>query len=71
MMALKNQKTSIYILTETHMGKLDELITELQAVYCDIYANRELSVTSALAKTPASGLINATIDNNSDLDDFL
>lgn len=64
-------KTSVYVLTENHIQKLDELITELQCVYCDIYSNRQLSLTSGLESTPASGLINAVIENNVDMEDLL
>ena len=57
-------KASVYVLNENHMQKLDELITELHCVYCDIYSNRELSTTSGLRETPTSALINALIENN-------
>ena len=58
-----NRKTEIYILTEAHMARLDELISEIQAVYLDIFSNRGLSVTSGMERTPASGLINALSEN--------
>lgn len=66
----QNSKTSIYILTETHIQKLDELISELQCVYCDIYSNRQLSLTSGLEKTPLSGLLNAIPKNRHSNDDL-
>ena len=53
------------------MAKLDELITEIQAVYCDIYSNRKLSVTNGLEVTPASGLINAVAENKLNFDDVI
>lgn len=64
------KRTNIYVLTEVHMAKLDELITEIQAVYCDIYSNRKLSVTKGLEVTPASGLLNAMVENKLKLNDM-
>ena len=61
---LPRKRSAIYVLTESHMGKLDELITEIQAVYCDILSNRQFLVTSGPAATPASGLTNAVIENH-------
>ena len=65
------KRSKIYVLTEVHMAKLDELITEIQAVFCDIYSNRQLSVTSGLEITPASGLLNAVAENRLNFDDIL
>jgi hypothetical protein len=50
------------------MEKLDDLISEIQTVYVDIYSNRRLSITDGLEVTPASGLINAVIENDLELD---
>lgn len=63
--------SNIYVLTDTHMTKLDELITEIQAVYCDIYSNRGLSLSSMLDTSPAPGLINDAIETNVDFEDIL
>jgi hypothetical protein len=42
---LPNPEPEFYMLNAIDMQKLDELITELQCIYCDIYANRSLSLT--------------------------
>ena len=55
--------TDIYILTGDHMEKIEEIVSELQCVYLDIFSNRGLSVTQGLEKTPASAIINAAIEN--------
>lgn len=47
------------MLTGQHMDKLDELITEIQAVYCDIYSNRHLTVTTGIEIPPTSAVVNA------------
>ena len=69
MNGLSKNKTSVYILNESHMRKLDELISEIQCVYCDILSNRALSVTSGLEVTPASALLNAISENRLSIDD--
>jgi len=63
-------RTSIYILGEEHMRKLDELISEIQCIYCDIFSNRCLTVTSKYAGTPESAFINANSGNGQSMDDI-
>ena len=70
MKKIPRTKTSIYVLTESHMQKLDELISELQCVYCDIYSNRQLSITSGLEETTASGLVNCLIESRLAIEDI-
>jgi hypothetical protein len=53
------------------MAKFDELISELQCFYCDIYSNRGLTVTSGLDETPMSGFLNATHENGISIEDVL
>lgn len=65
------EKADVYVLTQNHMGKIEELISELQSVYCDIFSNRHLKVTSGLEITPASALINAVIENKRDFDEII
>ena len=53
--------TSVYVLSEDQMGRLDELISELQSVYCDIYSNRELPMEKVLGKMPIAAALTAVI----------
>lgn len=69
MKQLSKKRTNIFVVDEGRMAKLDELISELQCVYCDILSNRGLSVTSGLERTPMSGLLNAISENGLSLDD--
>jgi hypothetical protein len=71
MKSISGTRKDIFILDEMRMQKLDELISELQCLYCDIFSNRSLSVTSGLDRTPASGLINALSENGLSMDDIL
>ena len=52
MKIVTKDQTTVYVLTADQMTQLDELISSLQAVYCDIYSNRELSVDEILKKLP-------------------
>ncbi len=63
-------RANIYVLTQSHMDRLDELIMEIQAVYCDIFSNRHLTVTTGLERTPGSALVNAVVENNITYDDL-
>lgn len=64
-------RTNVFIVDEQRMQKLDELISELQCVYCDILSNRGLSISLGLERTPLSALLNAASENNVPLDDLL
>jgi len=71
-MKLESQKrTNVFIVDEPRMQKLDELISELQCVYCDILSNRGISISLGLERTPLSALLNAASENNLSLDDVL
>lgn len=71
-MKLESKKrTNVFIVDEQRMNKLDELISELQCVYCDILSNRGLSIGLGLERTPLSALLNAASENNLSLDDVL
>lgn len=40
----KNCKTGNYILTERHMERLDELVSELQSLFLDVFSNWSIEV---------------------------
>jgi hypothetical protein len=65
------ERKNVFIVDEQRMHKLDELISELQCVYCDILSNRGLSISSGRERTPLSTLLNAASENNIPLDDLL
>jgi len=50
--------------------QLDELISSLQAVYCDIFSNRELSVEGILNTTPRIALLTAVIKDQYNFTDI-
>jgi hypothetical protein len=61
MKIVTKDQTTVYVLTADQMGQLDELISSLQAVYCDIFSNRELSIDEVLKKTPMMAVLTAVI----------
>ena len=69
MKQLSKKRTTIYVLDEHRMTKLDELISELQCAYCDILSNRGLSFTSGLQEPPVSGFLNAISENGLTISD--
>jgi hypothetical protein len=72
MKQLPKKRTTIFVLDENRMAKLDELISELQCIYCDILSNRGLSITSgAISSTPISTLLNHVSENGLSLGDVL
>ena len=64
------KNTSVYVLSEDQMARLDELISELQSVYCDIYSNRELSVEKVLGKMPMMAALTAVIKDQFSFEDL-
>lgn len=62
--------TSVYVLSEDQMSQLDELISALQSVYCDIYSNRELSAERVLGKIPMMAVLTAVIKDQFSFEDL-
>jgi len=70
MKIVTKDQTTVYVLTADQMLQLDELISSLQAVYCDIFSNRELSVEGILNTTPRIALLSAVIKDQYNFTDI-
>jgi len=48
------RSTKIYLISEDQLSKLDEMLTTMQSLFMEIYANREYEITFREPKIPST-----------------